>query len=506
MLKTGLCVLAAAAFVVRARTRSRRPSDMAMLAFALLSMASYYGFFRFEAGYIHRWEAFHYALSAKYFTELGFDGLYAASLAAQMESDPDAPLPGGIRDLRTGLVVPPSEIMGHAEAVRARFDEARWAELVADNHYFLTTCGTGFFERIRRDHGFNATPAWTAIARALLRVIPIDDGGLFLLAMLDPLLLVLLFAVLHRTFGFEPAAAAALVFGLGYLHRFYFIGGAILRLDWLCATGCALAALERRRWALAGALLGIATGLRVFPALFLFGPLVYGLAELGRGGERRLLPRLLLGFAAGAFVMGLIGTFSGRGFAAWPEFAAHIARHASGYLTNNVGLGQSVLHVFHLATQPVDAWGAHMDSGDWIRRLGELHRDAALLPLLAALPLLAITALASLRASATEAGIYGLAVVFALTAPTSYYWCMLLFVPLAGGRWATVALLLVDAGLNLLGALSAGTSHGSTVYGVASWALLVFFVAWLGPKAAEALREGASREAAAWPAPPPSSS
>ena len=80
------------------------------IAAAGLALVTFYNFgfvrhYRGE-GFVNYHEHFHYYLGGKYFPELGYDGLYAASIAAERETQSQTDLPRTVRDLRTNRVVP----------------------------------------------------------------------------------------------------------------------------------------------------------------------------------------------------------------------------------------------------------------------------------------------------------------------------------------------------------------------------------------------------------------
>jgi hypothetical protein len=83
-----------------------------------------------------------------------------------------------------------------------------------------------------------------------------------------------------------------------------------------------------------------------------------------------------------------------------------------------------------------------------------------------------------------EASVLGTAVAFAVVVLTCYYWVMLLLVPLGRGRWGPTA-----AWLALNSALFAGhyiyrnTLSFEALYGLFSWALAAYLLAWLVPDA-----------------------
>ena len=82
-----------------ARRRERKPllklrSDRTILAalgvVALLSLLSYYDFGRFHGGgrFVHYHDLYHYYMGSKYFPEVGYEGLYAATHRALVENQP----------------------------------------------------------------------------------------------------------------------------------------------------------------------------------------------------------------------------------------------------------------------------------------------------------------------------------------------------------------------------------------------------------------------------------
>lgn len=477
--KAVLALLASVLVVVHARRRGAR-ARAGLAAMAVLSLVAYVNFFQFSgSGHLHRWEAFHYVLGSKYFPELGYDGIYAASVAAQFESDPDLAFPRRARDLRSGRLVPTQAVLAHGGRVRERFSAPRWASFVQDNRYFVTHCSPAYLGQIRRDHGYNPSPAWAVLPRVLTRFLPVNDVGLTALAAVDLLLLLGVLLVFQRTFGTAAAASSAMVFGLGYLNHYGWIGGAVLRLDWLFCVGCGVSALARSRFALAGALFGAAGALRVFPILFLIGPLIWAVFEFGARRRARPLLALLAGATAALVIMGALGAMTGRGVQGWIQFAERIHEHRAGWLNNNVGLRQCVDDFFYLARQPVAEWGEYVRSDAWVRRNPDLARGPSWAHLLVAVPVLALVARAARRATPSGAGVLGLVVVFALTEPTCYYWSMLLLVPLVCGARPVVALLLVNGAFSLLAVATNGGGQAPAVFRTASWILLVYFVALL---------------------------
>lgn len=243
---------------------------LGVLCFVNLGRAQFYDQGKHRPTFLHHYDMRTYFPIAKYFPELRFDGVYAASAAAV--GDERGGLDGvaevGFRDLRTHVPTNVKASREHVEAVRARFSDARWAEFKKDMGYFRAAMGDGGFLGSMSDHGGNATPVWFLGARLLFGLLPASDFALWLGVAADALLLLLGFAALWWAFGPRTALLGMTVFGA---MDFYMFGtnwfGAALRHDWLALWCLGLAALKKERFRLAGALLAWSALIRAFPAL-----------------------------------------------------------------------------------------------------------------------------------------------------------------------------------------------------------------------------------------------
>ncbi|HXU29836.1 MAG TPA: hypothetical protein VN851_04585 [Thermoanaerobaculia bacterium] len=486
--KAILAVIVVALLLIReispaATEKTKNRAGFALTLAAILGTVGYLNFGAFHGrSFIHHWEQFHYALGAKYFPELGYDGLYDASIEAQRSRDPGAALHSSYRDLRTNRVVATDspDALARRKAVVARFTPERWQAFVADNDFFVAHNDPGYLASIRLDHGFNPPPSWTFVARLFAGWPKIDEGTLSAFATLDLLLLAALFVVVSRTYGTRWGLLALALFGINYAGRYFWVGGAFLREDWLAAIVIGICLLEKKRYRWAGACFAYAAAVRIFPVLFLFGPAVVALRAL----IRRERPRWALDFAVGFLVAIAIawgaGSLTGRGPTAWGEFAEHISQHSHTWLTNNVGLADTILYdgptlrrelVDFSLPEPWILWQAKMDAIAQARR--------PLLWLAQALLLAAVGA-AAWRMEPPRAAMLGIVVVFALVLTTCYYWQMLLLVPLLKNRALLYGTLAVNFGLY---ALHFATPSFEMRYGMMSWGLLVVFLAFLVPEA-----------------------
>jgi hypothetical protein len=293
----------------------------------------------FDAGrgqptFLHHYDMRTYYPIAKYFPELRFDGVYAASVmvVAEDRGGLDAMANLGLRDLRTHEGTTVGAARAHVEEVRARFTPERWAAFRTDMTYFRHAMGDGGFLGSMNDHGGNATPVWFLAARLLFAWTPASDGALWLGVVVDALLVLLAFVGLWRGFGLRTALIGMTVFGAMDFYQFgsnWF--GAALRHDWLALWCLSLWAMATKRPRLAGALLAWSALIRAFPALaFVTLAMPVGfdlLVALRRGSfdarawasRHRDFWQLVLGAALATAVLVTV-SIAVFGVGAWPEW------------------------------------------------------------------------------------------------------------------------------------------------------------------------------------------
>ena len=423
-----------------------------------------------DDGFVNRWEQFHYQLGSKYFPELRYDGLYAASLGAQAQTAPKLPTGDTVRDLTINRVRTIESHEALVESVRGRFSDERWNEFLRDHHVYLESTPKRMWRSIRRDHGYNPTPAWTVVARIFSTQLPTGYASLVWLGMLDIVLLAGAAAMLTATYGLRVGCLALAIAGLGYGWQYIYIG-AFLRLDWLAATVAAVCLLKRERFALAGACLAYAGLVRIFPLALLAGPALHALAEALRG-ER---PRWALRFGAG-FTLTCAGAIAltallAPGLESWPEFASRITAHVAGWSTNRVGLSSVLLYdpgfLFANLFEPLTPAEPEALIAErlWLRGL-----------LAAGLCGLALRAM--LRVARDQSVVVGAVLVFALSSPTAYYWILLMLVPLVSGRRGTLVLVGGFTALYALSLAFPGYAYVSFRFALMSWGLMFAAIAW----------------------------
>lgn len=209
----------------RPRLAQQRLLTALLAAVALLSVLTFYNFGHpqfYDAAkrkptYVHTWDLRVYFPAVKYFDELGYDGVYLASVKAYANRelggslDPIAHV--RIRDLRDYEMRTVGELASEIHGITERFSPDRWTELEKDMSYFWKAMGKHAYLDSLRDHGGNATPAWLLAAYAIYRDADATEETFLWAALLDPLLLLIFFGVAWRTFGLRAALVCMVAYG-----------------------------------------------------------------------------------------------------------------------------------------------------------------------------------------------------------------------------------------------------------------------------------------------------
>lgn len=365
VVKLGLALGAALAWLML--PARRRLASWVLGGCALLAVSAYFQFGRLPAGFVHRWEMYHYYVGSKYHAELGYERLYRCAALADAEDGVRQSQKRRIRDLRTDELMHASDAVREPELCRARFSAARWTSFKADVRFFRRGLGRNW-EQAQLDHGYNPPPLWTATWGKLTNAVPATRRHLQLLAGADLVLMLGIGVALARSFGWRTAALSAVFWGTQAASEMGWTGGALGRQEWLFCAVLALSLLHRGKWALAGAALMLASLLRLFPSLLFAGA---GLVWAASWLWQRRCPLALRRFALGAALAAALGlgvSIADGGANDYREFWSHIQLRHEAVVNNHMGLRT----LLSAAPVPVEA----LASGPtWLReRVGRLEQ------------------------------------------------------------------------------------------------------------------------------------
>ncbi|MBK8259012.1 MAG: hypothetical protein IPK82_40930 [Polyangiaceae bacterium] len=364
--KAALAVVAALTIFYEAyrvaifRPVSEKWIKLVSITLGLAAVLTYFNGLKFSyTKYYHRWDQYHYYMGAKYFPELGYDGLYKCAAVAQNQiglykgthpetgrtlvidmskevTHPDKK----IRNLGgDNLLKPAAEFLAHPEQCLSLFSPERWDDFKKDVTFFRAVSDKNFWEDMQKDHGFNPPPVWTVAGKFFADLKPAGVGTLQLLAGLDLIYLAAMFGAIYWAFGARVFGLAALLFGCQAPAPFAWTGGAFLRQDWLFYLVFSACLLKKQYFALGAASLVYAALLRIFPGLVVIGWLTIVGFQLYR--HRTLTKPQWRMLAGGVIAAAILMAASIRvcGKDSYTQFYEHTLKvHDQTPLTNHMGL------------------------------------------------------------------------------------------------------------------------------------------------------------------------
>lgn len=260
---------------------------------------------------VDTYDLVHYYLNAKYFDELGYYDLYPAGMFADHSN--------GGPHFQEGYKYMAQNAAGHGMrpiehgvergkiVSEENFTPERWSQFEHDFLHIQRVI-PGFSDKLYRqmiqDHGFNGTLPWVLVAKPLADVVPVEH--IKLICYVDLVLLLVGVAFVYWGYGGVPALFCWFFLMTSYSVRWPTITWAYLRYDYVAALLMGMALLKKGKHLWAGVATGYAAVIRLFPAMWMYGPGAKGVAQLVRGKVNKKLVILAAGFFAGAIgVQGL---------------------------------------------------------------------------------------------------------------------------------------------------------------------------------------------------------
>jgi hypothetical protein len=403
VLKGAIAVAAAGCvFFERYREIQKRPigerwKKFVGVTLAIGAIVAYFnGFYSPYPKFFHRWDQFHYYMGAKYFKEMGYDGLYKCALVAtdemgtisyteddgrtyKVDLSKEARHPDRkIRNLGgDNLLMPALGFLEHPEECKATFPAARWEQFKEDVKFFRVTSGKGYWDDMLKDHGYNPPPVWTIMGRFFAEMHPATVGYCQFLASLDVFYTIGMFAVLWWAFGWRVFAVGAIFYGCEHTATSYWTFGAFLRQDWLFFLVLSTALLRKHYPKLAGAALVYAGLLRIFPGLVVVGLLVVvGWSVVRKHKMTREQVQMFIGGTAAAAVL-IPLSMAVSGPKSYIDFYKHTLEvHDHTPLTNHTGLRVLIAHDLprQAVAQVIDAIEAGAEN---LQQRGVISEDRA---------------------------------------------------------------------------------------------------------------------------------
>ncbi len=402
---------------IQARHELRKHLWVTATALLLIVSVAVAGYFEFGwkryGTFMNNHDFYHYYTGTKYAPELGYYNQYSASLLADHEQKKVFDTKKAVRNLQTHGYTPTAEVFQNQEAIKGRFSPERWEDFKKDIFYFQDRVPRGKWQQMLRDKGYNGTPVWSMVTGFFTNTVSTDsEVGMWLLTALDPLIIALMIGFIWWAFGPWTALFALAFFGTNFVMSFVHIKGALLRMDWVACLVVSMCLLHKKHFKSAGVVLAYAAAARVFPAVFAFGIGALACWDLlaTRKLNRDYVQFFIAFFVTAALMLGLSYLYYGA--ALWQEFIVKIGVHNNDISTTRVGFKYIFLWPFERFGEKVAGFQAHQDLWWKIQAV-----------------MLVITFVAARKMKPYQALGLGFVPAFFLTAPTFYYY-VLLIVPL----------------------------------------------------------------------------
>src|SRR5439155_15940708 len=152
----------------------------------------------------------------------------------------------------------------------------------------------------------NATPVWGIAPHVLTDLAQASDAHLWWLGRVDMVLLGAMWLLVGWAFGWRPMCTAMIFWGTNYAARYFWNGGALLRMDWLFFSIAGVCLMKKDRPFAAGAALATATLLRIFPGFIVAALVVKAVAASLRARKLVVTPaqrRFFVGAAAAIAIL-----------------------------------------------------------------------------------------------------------------------------------------------------------------------------------------------------------
>jgi hypothetical protein len=433
ILEAALCLLLASYFFERT-ARTRKYFGWLFGVLALLSIGGFlnFGELRGRGAWIHWHEQYHFYLGSKYLKELRYDAIYDATILAAQDQGILTSRSFARRDPASFRKTERPITRERERVLRGRFTPERWQSFLDDVAAILTQDRTPVRQRLAyaNDHGNTGSPSWAMVAGILTRSFGPGYTARLVYASVDVLLLVALFVAVRWTMG-GRAMCLAMIIGLSPPLVVTYLGGSIMRMDWIVALGISLCLLEKKHVRTAGLLLGYAVSSKLIAGLIVLPFGIRFLIESVR--ERRVnsthLRYILFSFV-GLVACILASTLVFRDLGVWRDYFGRLltAFHEE-YYSQNHSFRDVFLQILYRPSSlwhPYTAAIAAADPRIYIEHIRGWF-------ILAQVVLLAGLARVAARDTARASFALGPLAVFVLLVTNRYYWQMWVITAIALG-------------------------------------------------------------------------
>ncbi len=373
--------------------------------------------------FIKAHDSYHYLLGAKYYDELGYLGLYEATVIADAESsNPVFDKNDRIRNLENHQMISIEDALNRGVIWKENFSPERW-KLFKEDIEFYKTVGRSNFKEILKDRGYNGTPFHSFFAGTLANILPTNYHNVTLLCLFDIIGLLLMMVLISWAFGWKAGAIFAIFFFTSFTDRHYYIGGSFIRYYWMITTAFGIAFLKKKHYALSGFFISTAAMLNVFPLLFLIGVGFKSLYQtILKIGMPLRYKRFILGAAIAVILLGSLSISHAEGIKNYRSFFSNMEIQTE--LATRSRIGLRYLFILPMEFTQEDTNYTYNQKADDLKKLKPFYNSIGWF-------LLALSIFLSKNRSDTEATLLtGFSAFFLLFNTVEYYYGMIGMLPM----------------------------------------------------------------------------
>ncbi len=301
----------------------------------------------------HTHELYHYVIGGKYFTYLGYEGLYAAT-AHVLVNQGIVKSDISVRDLSNKTNKYFTDWQAQAIQIQQAMPNDIWQTFVADIEFFSAQFGHSAttWRTMLHDHGFNPSPLWVLEASPILHSFPLPELYPKLIYFDYAIIIAIAFILLFfsKSWFWRWALLTAYWMILAYYpsvgwQSYIWIIGSFLRYSWFLYLLLGLFFLTRQQYFWAGITLALAGLERIFPLSFLGIAGLYLFIEFFKNYSaniqlKQFIKTPLFQFSLGSFVtlficILLYGSFFE--FSYFHQFTKNMSAHSRLLSDNSVG-------------------------------------------------------------------------------------------------------------------------------------------------------------------------
>lgn len=373
-----------------------------------------------------KWGVYHYYINSKYIHELGYFDLYSCSV----EAKPELFAQGSnvrVRDLHTYELVATKDLRPCSVD---HFGTLRFEEFEKDLDVIADGPSKNYWSSVVKDKGFNPPPFWLTVSSAVHLFFDLGNSTLrFVLFHLDVLFFAGALVVIWKGSSIRHTGVTLFLILL-YPGTFGELTNTYLQYMWFPLLAISFFFERKKQFVLSGVMLGVASALQIFPAVFAIPFFSFALISFFRNRRKEFLASLqfLVSFVmvfALCFFVSYLHLGSSLIFFEWYEKILIHSDYIKGEIFN-IGFSNLIGTVF--SPTAVDTYGYLSEYMQTVLRNKTIGVFSPLIVLFSLLSVFCVVKLQSKRVLQSQF-VYGYFLVYVFLTLSPYYYVSLTLLP-----------------------------------------------------------------------------